>query len=626
MTHRDKIHTRNATDNNCTIQLQLPNGDHISSTEKGTLTAASTGITIGAHLFHGEDLQRTLIAPADYTNIGCTVTLTSTAATITKNGAVVLTGTKLPHQKLWEIPMEQYKGQHSCNNIITLQRDAERVAFWHATMGSPPVSTFIKAMETGILALPQLTTKMVRANPPHSMATAMGHLNLNRQHQHAKPSHRTPLASDAMEEDSEDTIPFSEHAYESMLELNTADIHPTTAHSDATGRFPVTSRSGIKYIHVTWYNGYIHFEPMVNRTATEYVKVTSRVIAFFTSKGHTISTQRMDNEDSKALDALLQKHHITKQLVPPNNHRANKAERSIQSSKNHLIAMMSTAHPMCPLELWDESLQQGEIKLNQLHRCPHNPKISSYEAIHGAPYDFLHHPLAPFGTRVIIHETPKDRASWAPHGVPGFYLGPAMDHYRCFRVFASPTESIRISDSIAWYPQPYPMPGSSALEGVHSAITDLDGAIEHLASVHSEISEHRQPVMTKGAEATERLRAMLALYHSPSVQLAEQEAPPQPPAAGSTVEVPDIPPLPTQTNVTEPATDVGTPQVAPIPATVPNEPTPRRSRRIPQHPRRYANHSARTTYGHCNSVAARHLGSDPHSMREAKAMPGLRDA
>ena len=287
--------------------------------------------------------------------------------------------------------------------------------------------------------------------------------------------------------------------------------------------------------------------------------------------------------------------------------------------------MMSTAHPMCPLELWDESLQQGEITLNQLHRCPHNPKISSYEAIHGAPYDFLHHPLAPFGTRVIIHETPKDRASWAPHGIPGFYLGPAMDHYRCFRVFASPTESIRISDSIAWYPQPYPMPGSSALEGVHSAITDLDGAIEHLASVHSEISEQRQPVMTKGAEATERLRAMLALYQSPSVQLTEREATPQPPAAGGTVEVPDIPPLQTQTIVTASATDVGTLQVAPILATVPNEPKPRRSRRIPQHPRRYANYIARTTYGHCNSVAARHLGSDPHSMREAKAMPGLRD-
>jgi hypothetical protein len=50
-------------------------------------------------------------------------------------------------------------------------------------------------------------------------------------------------------------------------------------------------------------------------------------------------------------------------------------------------------------------------------------------------YDFNRAPLAPPGTRIIAHETPGRRRTWAPHGQDGWYIGPALEHYRCYTVY-----------------------------------------------------------------------------------------------------------------------------------------------------------------------------------------------
>jgi hypothetical protein len=58
--------------------------------------------------------------------------------------------------------------------------------------------------------------------------------------------------------------------------------------------------------------------------------------------------------------------------------------------------------------------------------------MSVYAQLNGH-FDFNRTPLAPPVTRVIAHEKLDQRASWDPHGVDGFYLGPASDHYRCYQ-------------------------------------------------------------------------------------------------------------------------------------------------------------------------------------------------
>jgi hypothetical protein len=62
-------------------------------------------------------------------------------------------------------------------------------------------------------------------------------------------------------------------------------------------------------------------------------------------------------------------------------------------------------------------------------------------------------PLAPLGTRAIIHEDSDTRASWAPHGLDAWYLGPSKDHYRCHIYYVPETKGYRVSGSAELFPQ-----------------------------------------------------------------------------------------------------------------------------------------------------------------------------
>ncbi len=53
--------------------------------------------------------------------------------------------------------------------------------FWHATFGSPAVSTFLSAIDNSLIRVPGLTATKVRRHPPNAVATAYGHLHATRQ-------------------------------------------------------------------------------------------------------------------------------------------------------------------------------------------------------------------------------------------------------------------------------------------------------------------------------------------------------------------------------------------------------------------------------------------------------------
>eukprot|EP00957_Ditylum_brightwellii_P086275 6565110-Ditylum_brightwellii.AAC.1 len=62
-------------------------------------------------------------------------------------------------------------------------------------------------------------------------------------------------------------------------------------------------------------------------------------------------------------------------------------------------------------------------------------------------FDFNKTPLAPHGTRVIAHDKPKTRTSWGSHGLDGWYIGHAPNHYRCYTVHINNTRRDRIADT-----------------------------------------------------------------------------------------------------------------------------------------------------------------------------------
>ena len=124
------------------------------------------------------------------------------------------------------------------------------------------------------------------------------------------------------------------------------------------------------------------------------------------------------------------------QLVPPHLHIRNSAERAIQTFKNHFIAGLASVNKNFLVRLWCRLLPHCLLTLKLLRPSRINPKLFVYAQIHGA-FDFNRTPLAPPGTKIIIHYKPAIRGSWATRGYEGWYIGPASNNYRCHTVYAN---------------------------------------------------------------------------------------------------------------------------------------------------------------------------------------------
>ena len=231
-------------------------------------------------------------------------------------------------------------------------------------------------------------------------------------------------------------------------------------------------------------DGYIHAEPMSSRHHTAYRASFTRTIAFFTALGRIPFFLRLDNETSNQLEAFMKRQGVRTQYCSPGMHRANRAERSIQTLKIHTISTLCTTAKDFPLTLWDKLLPQIELCLNHLHPYKPNPTISAYAGLNGGAHDFRAHPIAPAGSKVLIHDKPGIRGSWAPHGVPGFYLGPAIQHYHGHIVWATPTSSVRVTDTVAWFLDHHILPIPSPHDLLIAATNDVRTAISTVANTH----------------------------------------------------------------------------------------------------------------------------------------------
>jgi hypothetical protein len=87
--------------------------------------------------------------------------------------------------------------------------------------------------------------------------------------------------------------------------------------------------------------------------------------------------------------------------------------------------------------------------------------------------------MAPPGTRIIAHETPSRRRTWAPHGQDGWYVGPALEHYRCYTVCITKTRGNRIVETVEFFPEKFTLPFPSSQDLATQAAADLAPAILH---------------------------------------------------------------------------------------------------------------------------------------------------
>ena len=131
-----------------------------------------------------------------------------------------------------------------------------------------------------------------------------------------------------------------------------------TMHSDQTGHFLATSSKGNQFVIVLVEvdGNFIDTEPMKNRSEGAMIKAYQSLWSRLTASG-TVKpkTHILNSKASVEFKREIQKNCMI-QLVPPDNHRRNLAERAIHTFKNHFKSVLAGADDSFPMRLWDRLL------------------------------------------------------------------------------------------------------------------------------------------------------------------------------------------------------------------------------------------------------------------------------
>ena len=99
----------------------------------------------------------------------------------------------------------------------------------------------------------------------------------------------------------------------------------------------------------------------------------------------------------------------------------------IQGSLHHRDLLN---RPGLPIQNWDRLVEQAKITLKLHQPSKLNPNLLAYFQFNGT-FDYNRTPMDPPETRILVHNKPHNRGTWASHGQEGWYVRPVMLHYRC---------------------------------------------------------------------------------------------------------------------------------------------------------------------------------------------------
>jgi hypothetical protein len=118
------------------------------------------------------------------------------------------------------------------------------------------------------------------------------------------------------------------------------------------------------------------------------------------------------------------------------------------------------------------------MTLNLLRKSRQHPQLSAVAHYHGM-VDYNNTDFAPLGCKIIAHEKPSQRQTWAPHGQHGYSLGPSMHHHMCQKVYISSTASERIVDTLKKFLHNSPIPQLSSTDRLLMAANDMANELKH---------------------------------------------------------------------------------------------------------------------------------------------------
>ncbi|KAL7475165.1 hypothetical protein ACHAW6_005726, partial [Cyclotella cf. meneghiniana] len=314
---------------------------------------------------------------------------------------------------------------------------AQSIRYLHAAAGFPTKSTWISAIRKGNYSTwPLINVKNVHKHFPQSEETQQGHMRNQRQ--------GTRSTKQALpREEPRTPLPQLKDIF-----IKTYDTH-STLYSDQTGKFPHLSSQGNRYQMILYHvdSNSIWAEPTKNKTEGKLIIARNRALQRMKACGIHPTRQVLDNEISAAYKMAITNSGMSYQLVPPDDHRRNIAEKAIQTWKDHFIAVISGTDTKFPLHLWCQLLPQIERQLCLLRQSNAYPHISSHTHLYGH-HDYNTNPFVPLGMEALVHDKPHRRKSFAQHCTKGYVIGTSYEHYRCWKVW-TPVHSILQTQRLA---------------------------------------------------------------------------------------------------------------------------------------------------------------------------------
>eukprot|EP00804_Cyclotella_cryptica_P020749 CCRYP_016588-RA/>CCRYP_016588-RA protein AED:0.03 eAED:0.02 QI:0/0/0/1/1/1/3/0/1217 len=401
------------------------------------------------------------------------------SATINITERAVLTGYRCPRTGLWRIPLrpvtvnenidtlildskcglqstqpryhvptpthirEHLQASLQCNtdhilNVYELHSIEQSIRYLHAAAGFPTKSTWLAAIRKGNYSTwPLITVKNVHKHFPQSEETQQGHMR--NQHQGTRSTKQAlPQAEPCT------PLPQLHDIF-----IQTYDTHGTL-YTDQTGKFPhLSSRNRYQMILYHVDSNSIWAEPTKNKTEGELILARNRALQHMKACGIQPTRQVLDNEISAAYKLAITASGMTYQLVPPDDHRRNIAEKAIQTWKDHFIAVISGTDAKFPLHLWCQLLPQMERQLCLLRQSNAYPHISSHTHLYGH-HDYNAHPFVPWAWKPLSTTNPTAAnllPNTAPRGMSSAHPTSTTAAGKCGHQLRAPPVSLPQSSS-----------------------------------------------------------------------------------------------------------------------------------------------------------------------------------
>ena len=177
---------------------------------------------------------------------------------------------------------------------------------------------------------PGLTAEAVEKYlPDHAPATYKGRMRRQRK---GTRSTKIKEVLDIFEHNRDMNPPVEkENLNKLFCYVGIVDKKDGTIYVDNTGNFPITSVDGMKAIYILYdlTTNAILTTPIKLATDEEMIRAFKKNITYLTQRGFKPAFNVIGNVASKAIKAYLMEENIKMQLVEPNNHQANAAEREI---------------------------------------------------------------------------------------------------------------------------------------------------------------------------------------------------------------------------------------------------------------------------------------------------------